>query len=352
MLATPAPATVEFQDLLAVDTTPRVTIVVPIDHTDGRQDAITIRNLVKRAASLLEDRGTDPRAISELLGPAPDVVRAAHPLPRSVPAVAMFIAPGHQQLIPLITATPESVHVADEFYVVPLVESLDSIHCFVLTISRGGCRLWRADRWRIAAVNLPDAPGALSDITRFRDLERQLQLHQSARGGAIFHGQGIDEDVELEPVRTFLRAVDAAARAGVRDDTAPLLLVGPGRLPAIYRSVSAWRDFLPAIEAHPDGLDGRDLQAKAAAAVNTMAGERTTRLLDQISSLESVGKASTDPAEVEQAAYDGRVRTLLFDPRSADSVRTNLGIVKTVRSGGEALPVVGADTTLAAVFRY
>ena len=353
MITTPAPATVEFRDLLAVETTPRVSIIVPVDHTDGRRNAISIRNLVKHAASLLAEHGTDSRTVSELLDPATEVMTAAHPLPRSVQAIALFVAPGYQQLIPLITATSEYVHVADEFDVVPLVESLDPIHCFVLTISRGGCRLWRADRWRIAAVNLPDAPGALSDITLFRDLERQLQLHQSARGGAaIFHGQGIDEDVELEPVRTYLRAVDAAARKTIRDDTSPMLLVGPGRLPAIYRSVSALRDFLPAIEAHPDGLDEPDLQAKATAAVNAMAGERTARLLDQIGSLGSAGKASADPAEVMQAASDGRIRTLLFDPGTDDRTRVNLAIVKTIRRGGEALPTIGADTTVAAIFRY
>ncbi|MEE9298609.1 MAG: hypothetical protein V3V29_06195 [Acidimicrobiia bacterium] len=352
-ITTPVPATVEFRDLLTVDTTPKVTIIVPVDHTDSRQDAISVRNLVKHAASLLEERGAAPKTSSELLDPITDIVRSAHPLSRSVPAVALFTAPGHQQLIPLITPTPEYVYVADEFHVVPLVESLDPIHCFVLTITRGGCHLWRSDRWRIAPMNLPDAPGALSDITRFRDLEQQLQLHATARGGfATFHGQGVDEDVEFEPVRTYLRAVDAAVGAGIRNDAAPLLLVGPGRLPAIYRTVSALRDFLPAVEAHPDGFDERDLQAKAAAAVHGMAGERTARLLDQIGSLGSSGKSSADPAEVARAAQAGRVRTLLFDPSTDDRARVNLAIVNTLRRGGEALPAVSAATTLAAIFRY
>ena len=348
----PAPAAGEFRDLPAVEAIPKVTIIVPIDHGDSRKDAILTRNLVKQATSLLEDLGTNRGAISELLDPIAGLVSTAHPLPHSIEAVAVLTAPDHRWLIPLATPAPEHLHVGDEFHVMPLVDNLDPIHCFVLTITRGGSQLWRADRWHLTRIDLPDAPAALAEVTWFRDLERQLQLHSTARGvSASFHGQGVDEEVELEPVRTYLRAIDAAVRARIGEDSVPLLLVGPGRLPSIYRSVSSLRQFLPSMEAHPDGLDEAVLGAKAAAVVLQMATERTARLLDQIGNAEAGGRSSTDPGTIAVAAGEGRVNVLLFDSNTRGAA-ANLAVLRTLRHGGDALPVVGVDVELAALFRY
>jgi hypothetical protein len=105
------------------------------------------------------------------------------------------------------------------------------------------------------------------------------------------------------------------------------------------------------MEAHPDGLDEAVLGAKAAAVVLQMATERTARLLDQIGNAEAGGRSSTDPGTIAVAAGEGRVNVLLFDSNTRGAA-ANRAVLRTLRHGGDALPVVGVDVELAALFRY
>jgi hypothetical protein len=348
---TTLPAAPDLDLLLGIAASPKLTIVIPLESGDSRQTAIRARNLVREADQQLAVAGADPATRRSLTAPVSPLIDEAGPFSRATCALAVFTAPGFGHLVPLSARAPELVAAGDDFHLLATAAALDPLHCHVLTLARGGNRLWRAGRCQLSAVELPGAPAALEEVTWFRDLERQLQYHSTGTGGsAAFHGQGVAEDTELEPVRTYLREIDTAVRSTIGADS-PLLLIGPGRLPAIYRKVSRHRAIVDTFESHPDGLGGDDLAEIAAVAVDELARQRTADLLDEVGRWLGSNKSSNDPIEVELAAAEGRVQTLLFDPDST-SGSGNRALLETIRHGGSVVPAADGGITVAAVFRY
>jgi len=368
-------------DLLSISDTPKVTIVMPARRGEETQDAIRLRGLVARAQGLLDRRGTPRPVVAELTGTTHDLVVSAHPWQDATRAVAIFAAPGHQRLVRLPVTVDELVTVGDEFHVVGLVAPLDPTHCFVLTLTRGGAALWRATRWELAPLELPDAPEALTDITQYQDLERQLQVHQMARGGsetgtAGYHGHGVGEGRDVESVRAYLRLVDKAVIRATTGDASPVLVVGPDTLPPLYRSVSSHPHLAArSVESHPDGIGNGQLHDHALGLLDELVTARREALLGSFEAQWAADKASADVAAVVLAATEGRLGSLLFDPErrvwgrvsrerfavaitEEDEAGTeelvNRAVVETLRHGGEAVPVTDVDmpSPILGLYRY
>ena len=114
--------------------------------------------------------------------------------------------------------------------------------------------------------------------------------------------------------------VVATALAG---DPAPVVLVGPGSLPGMFREISAHDRFAThSIEGHPDGIDATRLHEAARPVVEALVAERTLRHLDRVGTLRESRRSSTLAAEIVVAAAMGRVDTMLFDPAAG-----NCGVV-------------------------
>lgn len=350
MMATQITAAgIAIDELLTVATSPRITIVMPIDHTDPRNDGIRIRSLLKRVGQLAEQEPGLPD-VSEVVDRLPDLVTSAHPIPRSMSALGLYAAPGFQRMVPFHGNRRERVRVGAEFDLIPLIDEADPAYCHLLTITRSGSRLWLGHRHGIESIELENAPSALSDVTWYRDLETQLQLHQTGGGAAMFHGQGVDEDGEIEPLRTYMRAIDAAV-AAVVPDAVPMQVVGPGRLPSIYREVTRHHEFLPNVDSHPDGLSLERLRDLAMSAATDLAARRTADLLETVGDLSGAGRSSRDPSEVLAAGAAGRIETVLVSPSATDPGAID-AVVTTLRHGGTAVPIVGSDVRLAAIHRW
>lgn len=349
----PATDPARLGSLLAVEETPRVSIVMPVHPTDPQQDAIRARGITGRTRMLLAAHDVAGDVADPIIASLQHALTHLHPLPRTTGAVAVYATPGTLDVVPL-PGGEELITAGPEFHLLPLIDAADTIHVHALTLTRGGCALWRVDRHGITEIALPGAPGALSEVTRYRDLEKQLQFHQTARGGAaVFHGHALGENRELEPIRVYLRAIDQAVATSLAGDGAPLVLVGPGSLPGLFRDVTTHPAVAPhPVEIHPDGIDGDALHRSAAPLVADLVADRTRRFLDRVGALRPLRRSSTLPAEILMAAALGRVDTLLVDPAAETAALTNRAAVAALRHRATVLPAPGLEPDLAAVFRW
>ncbi|HAX82532.1 MAG TPA: hypothetical protein DCY40_08205 [Actinobacteria bacterium] len=340
--------------LLAITEAPRVSVVMPVNHLDPQHDAIRARGLGARLRVLLEPHAVDQAVADHLLATVEERFGHLHPIPHAIGAVALYATPSGSEWLLLPVRIRETVTVAEEFHLLPVIDAVDPAHCFVLTLARGGNALWRANRWSVEPVTLPGAPGALSEITRFRELEKQLQFHQSARGGAaVFHGHALGENREMEPVRAYLRRVDQALGAALAGDTAPVLLVGPGSLPGMFRDISTHNRIVDhPIEIHPDGVDASHLHEFARPVVDALVADRTQRFLDRVGMLREPRRSSTLSAEIVVAAALGRVDTMLFDPDADNCGVVNRAAVAALRHAATVLSAPGLPTGAAATYRW
>ena len=343
---------VDLDVLLSVAETPRVSVVIPV--TDPQQDAIRGRGLIDQVRSHLDERETPEPADFGIADALDEMVVGMHPMSRSIGAVALYAAPGFRRLVRLNHRWPESISVGAEFKILPVVDADDPAHCFALTLSRSGANLWRVTRYGIESIELVGAPRALTDVTRFREMEKQLQYHATARGGAVmFHGHQESADREFEPIRTYLRGVDRAVLSAIGADDAPVLLIGPGNLPALYREVTDLGSIVAEpVESHPDGLGDADIHWHAATVVNEIVATRTKTLTERAGALQSTRRASSDAAEILVAATEGRIDTVLFDPIAAEDPAANRAAVDTLRRGGSVVPAPGLFEPVMAIYRY
>lgn len=348
----PSTAATALDDLLAIAATPRVSLVMAI--TDAQQDTIRGRGLAARARALLDDHGVAPGVADAIQGHLHDLLAGVHPVDHHHQGLACYATPDDAVRHLLPRRPPDLVAAGGEFHVLPLIDVADPIHCFVLALARGGNELWRVDRTGVRPIGLDKAPETITDITQYREMEKQLQLHATARGGAaMFHGHQESADREIEPVRMYFRGIDAAVRHAVEGGDAPVILVGPGNLPAIYREVSALGSRLgDIVETHPDALDEAGIEAIAAPVLQSRIAARTAGLLERVGTLRSTRRSSTIGAEILVAARSGRVATLLVDPATDDASLANRAAVATIRHGGEVIPAPDLVEGIGAIYRW
>jgi hypothetical protein len=348
----PTDASNHLTDLLAVRETPRVSVVLPtVDH---QQDRIRGRGLIADVKARAEERGIDAALTTPLITALEGLLEPTVPLPRTVGALALYAAPGFARVVALPRSWPASVHVGPEFFIIPVIEAADSAHCYALTLARTGNALWWVGRHRIERMETPGAPEAITEITQYREMEKQLQYHATARGGAVmFHGHQESADRELEPIRAYLRRVDDAVRVAVGADDSPILIIGPGKLPALYREVTMLGSVLSdPVESHPDGIDEDDIFDRTSPVVAKGVAARTHRLAEKVGALCPSRRASVLPDEILAAAIDGRVHTMLFDPDMADPRTANLAAVAVLGHGGKVVPAPELAGKMSAIFRY
>lgn len=175
----------------------------------------------------------------------------------------------------------------------------------------------------------------------------------------------------------YARAVTKAIAPYVTGDV-PLLLAATEPIAGIYRSIDASAALAPiGIEGSPEGMTDGEL----ATAVRDVLDRLYAQQLDDVRQLfgqrQSVGRASTDLAQVARAATVGAVDTLLVDidetvPGHVDEDTgaitldtpddaTDYGLIdelarRTWLAGGRVLAVrkadIPGDAPLAAILRY
>jgi hypothetical protein len=354
--------------VLATEATPRVSVLMPIHVSRPDENRIRLEGLLKRAESDLASGGIPKSKTGGIIS---DLADAGTPLLKSGGGLAIFAAPGYVDAFSTLGPLDEAVFVGERFHVAPIVGSVASDHCFLVAVSRGTVRMWRCTGSRAEAVPLEGAPGSLEAFSGFVDREKQLQARQTERGGGapIFHGHGIGEGRDVETLKQFLRAVDAAAMGIVRVDPGPVLFAGPPGVPALYGEVTQLGSHLvETITTQPEELDAEEVAVMGRRLLEASADSEVGHALSEIRSRLGTGTASEQAAVVATAALEGRVDTLVFSPLArvwgsitsetgrvaleGDVELVNLAVVETIVHGGDALSYGALEADAAALFRY
>jgi len=364
-------------ELLTVPTTPKVTLQIPAS-ADAKLRSLTLRHMLERITGSLRDWDMTPgeaAAIVKRAGEAaedPGLAMARHG------TAAVYVATDHTKAALWPVPIFERATVGVEFHLSDIVGLVEPSHCYVLTVSRGGAALYRADATSLEPLDLPDIPADLAAATEHFDLERQLQSHQSAsagRGGgaAIYHGHGIGEGRDIEEVRNYLRAIDHAVHAAVAAAPGPVALVGPDEMPSEYRAVTRLEVVADRVaRKNPEAVSAQELRGIADDVLSDVRSAQVHSIREHVEDLQGSGKASYALTEVVPAAVEGRVDALLIGPHQrwghyeaatgslvlaregTGEDLVNRAAVATLRHRGRVFadPSLPATTAVAASFRY
>ncbi|HET7753573.1 MAG TPA: hypothetical protein VFK85_06665, partial [Anaeromyxobacteraceae bacterium] len=254
---------------------PAVSIYLGIDErTPGSgADRARLRALLRRASELLAG-GHHRGEVDALLVPIAERARGAWPSARGL---GFLRSRRVNAAFALPVEVPDLAVVAPTFHLKPLLDVLDGHkRFFVLVLGERAARLL-------------DGSGAHDVIL-----------------------EGTVDAAGEEPGAAALVAIDEAVREILGDTGAPLVLAGPERLRARYRSISGYGWLLPdEIDADVEQVQAADLRPAAQALVAAHGAAVESEAVMQLISAEATGSASDDLDRIARAATAGKVRLLL-----------------------------------------
>jgi hypothetical protein len=348
------------EQLLAVDVHPKITLQIPAG-TERRERSLRLRHQLEKLSHALEARDVAPAKVTTIVEQAEALAENPALADARSGAGGIYLAGSFSRSVLWPAPLAERTYVANDFHLIDVVSLLDPSHCFVLTLSKSGVELFRADALSVSRVELEGVPASLAEASKYLDAERQLQFHQAqsvGRGGpaAMFHGHGIGEGRDIEELRKYLRAVDHGVCTAIGSARAPIGLIGIGEIPATYRAISSVSDLIREIDRKdPGAVDGTEVRAVADQLLQQTSRENAAALHARIGDLVGAGRASTNLQAIVGAALKGRVEAILFGPsRGGNDSAINTAALATLRGRGDVMEhgSLPEDHPVEALFRY
>ena len=218
---------------------------------DAEADRIAFKNLAREAVEGLRQRGLPGREVAEIEAELDDLHDDEDFWAVLAHSLAVFGGPDGLRTFRLPNRLTEAVHVADRFYVKPLLRAVTFPQtAFVLALAEGSVRLLEVTpdlpTFEVKVPDLPeDAASAAgkSSITN-RSPARRLQ--------------GTEGRKTL--VRSYARAVDRALQGVLAGQDVPLILAAAQPIDSIFRSVNTYPHLAEAtIEGSPEGRTDSEL---------------------------------------------------------------------------------------------
>lgn len=297
--------------------------------------------------------------------------------------LAVFASPDFVTHVNLQRKMPEQVEVADSFHVKPLLRFLQTAGRYhVLCLTRKDVRLLEGNRDGLEEVKLegvfktiyeafgeevnpPHATSAEGAGKRPADRERDATLNEATPG--------------IPHLDRWFRMVDKGIWDGHSKRTGlPLILAALQENQSAFRAVSKNQSLLPTgINVDPNHVPLERLRQEAWAIVEPYYHERTRKLIDDFHVAKNWKAAGENLKDVAEAAFQGRVATLLvdsskqvggsIDPQTGQAELGELArpdlddliddTAETVlKNGGQVMVIspelMPTDTGVAAIYRY
>lgn len=303
----------DLQELLGDRKGPCVSIFLPTHRRpDGAgEDRVRFRNLLDDARAKLETV-MQPRAVPRLVAQLepllePDAWRG------SLDGFAAFAAPGFERHYRLPAEMPERVVVADTFHVRPLIRLLQSHRrWYLLSLAATRVAFFEASPAGLVAKSVPGLPETPADAAIGPREKAGLSSHSAGNGRVVYHGTAAPRS-EREDLARWLRAIDQAVCALLRDEHAPLVLAGVSRLTSIYRSVSRYPHVVAeSVDGNVSRAAPDRLFAQAAPLAATALRDGETSAVAEYQRLNGAMRSSDDLDVIAASATQGRVRRLLI----------------------------------------
>lgn len=364
-----------------------ISIYIPTHRAglETQQDPIRLKNLLNRVQEQLEASGMRTPEAVEMLGPARQLLDDGFFWRDQEDGLALFIAPGFFRSYRVPIHFDELAVVNNQFMINPLFPLLNGDGRFyVLAVSQRQVRLLRCTHYDYEEVELEGVPKSMDDALQLDEASQQGRFHTRVKGTmptqgeSIFRGHGSGVDDSKTGVLRYLIMIDEGLHDCLKEENAPLVVVGVDYVVALYREANTYRHLLKeAVTGNPDGLTSGELHEDAWAVVEPFFESTIEDAIARYGETLGTGLASNDIRTIVPAAYNGRVEALFlpegshiwgrFDPETQevelheeaaqdDEDLLNFAAVQTFMNSGEVYTLDPARMPgggeSAASFRY
>ena len=318
---------------------PSISIFLPINRAgrESQQNPIRFKNLLRDAEKQLLGSGMGPREVGTLLESAQALLDESDLWNHQHDGLAVFIAADDFHYYTLPFSVEELLVIAQSYYIKPVLPLFtNNGHYYILAISLNEVRLFEGTRYGVGQVALPDGvPANMEEALNLDGPQKSLQMH-SGGGSGMFHGQGPGDEEKKIWIEQYLNLVDNSLKDILREQNAPLVLVGVDYLLPMYRKVSEYQNIMEeGITGSPEHLHPEELQEQAWCVVETYFQQETKKTVEQYQQLADTDKATDNVEIIVAAAFNGRVDKLIlsienqiwgaFNPKDGKVIRSPNG---------------------------
>jgi hypothetical protein len=318
----------DIQRLAAAEGGPHVSLYMPTHRAVkyNGQDPLQFRNMLKRAAVLLDESGLRGGETDDFLRPAASLLMDQKFWQNLSDGFAVFV--GGNGLITyfrLPMPFEPLVHVGQRYHIRPLLPLFaEDGRFFILALSQGEVRLLQGTRHSVNEIELRHVVPSLKAHMKLEEYVH-LQRHQrtssgsvtGGRGDVVFHGEGVGMDDRKDDILHYFQHLDKGLHGYLRTENAPLVLAGVDYLMPLYRHANTYVNLIAeTIPGNPEGLSARALHARAWEVVKPYFQQDRREALAAFMHLYSTdrGKTLTDIAAILPAVEAGRVCVLFLAP--------------------------------------
>lgn len=282
---------------------PSVSVLVPTSAPAHETDA-RLRGLAARAQARLlsEFRNHEVRPLLDKLDALIGQVEAG---PERDGALGFFVSRDVAVAVALPVAVRERVVIDETFATRDLVHALHrSPHYWVLVLDERVTRLFEGTGATLEEVTGGGFPA--------------INAGADARGGPAnrrLADHGFERSDHREArLRRYTRAVDAALAPHLRQDTAPVVLVGAGRRPLRFAETSKFRErFAGTVAGAFEGRPAAELARLVRPTVAEVIARQQGAALAEIDEALGARRCATGIDEVWRAANEGRGALLVVE---------------------------------------
>ena len=327
-------------ELLEMDTTPKVTIYVPLEFGSSpphiTENQIRFKNLIHKAIEELQRRSDTPGLATELKAMLETNYDNLEFWKDNGHAILICAAPGMMRLFQLPITSEEYVAVDDGFHLAPVLALLeDAREFYVLALAQQNPKIYIGDMYGLSEVDA-GLPSSIRSGLGIDEANQKSEQQDSAVGTGIkngwFNGRGGARDPREDDRLKFFHMLDDIIREKA-DRSLPLLLAGIDSEVAEYRNLSKYPKLMEGyICGNQTGTRTNDLFDKAQAIVHSelvqpehdAAREEYERLAGA-----NPDRVTRDKDSIMTAAEQGRIDKLLaqFSRNTTDTVTDKVASV-------------------------
>lgn len=287
---------------------------------ESQQGRIRLKNLIREAELRLVESGMRSPEAKQFLKPIQELITDNPFWPKLGDGLAIFLTSDMFYYYSLSVSFDDFVFIGKRFHLKPLLPLLNTDGLFyVLALSQNDVRMLKCTRTSVKEIELKDTPRNLAEAMQYDDPEKQLQLHSNTLEGtkqkaaAIFHGHGAGTDDTKDDILHYFRLINRGLHEVLRDEKAPLVLVGVEFLFSIYREANTYAYLIDeGITGNPEILSNDDLQTLAWPYVEHFFYKAEQEALNYYGPFMGTGRTTNDISKAAPAAFNGQVELLFM----------------------------------------
>jgi len=293
-----------------------ITLYMPTQREgDGQKAREHFEKLLQDAASRLQERGKSKEEAFKFLHRAYELLDDRGFWTYLSDGLAVYVSDEIFEHYILPVDFESFIYVGRHFYLRPVLPVLSGEgRFFLLALGHNDINLYEGTQYSLRPIeieNLIPVDFAEAMKTAYAESDVRMYTGEGPTAKPIQHSRGEQAPKEIRDIRGYFRQIDEGLNIALEGLRVPLILAAPQRLVPVFLDITNYPDTMSFhVEGDPVDLSNEFLHTRAWTQLTEHHKTIKDNYREQFSDMKEDDKATSEEAEVINAAYGGKVKVL------------------------------------------